>query len=55
MARGPEGIWFDENAFWTELLDGRQLEANFEMTPLLDSRIAAEKRFTIDLQVVAFF
>ena len=54
MARWPEGVGLDENAFRTELLDGRQLEADFKMTPLVDLRIAAEKRLAIDLQVVAF-
>ena len=54
MAGRPEGVWFDENAFRTELLDGRQLESDFEMPPLIDPRIAAEKRLAIDLQVVTF-
>ena len=50
----PEGVRFYENALWTERLDGRQFEADFEMAPLLDPRIAAEKRFAVDLQVVTF-
>ena len=48
------GNSLNNNALWTELLDGRQLEADFEMAPLLDPRIAAEKRLAIDLQVVTF-
>ena len=49
MAGRPESVRLDENAFWTELLDRRQLESDFKMAPLLDLRVAAEKRLAIDL------
>ena len=54
VAWRPEGVGLDENAVGAELVDSRQFEADFEMSPLVDLRVAAKERLAIDLQVVAF-